>query len=230
MTASGSVTSAMPLTVNPNRGPSSRSSSTDPAPRWPNRKFSPTTTLAACSRSTITSCTNSSALTWDSADGERQHQEGVDTELGDQLGAPAQGGQQRRMAARPDHLGRDADRTSSAPWVVRATDRCRPPRGSVPGARGAPRRRPRWSARSVPNCRDLVDAAPALHAASFALGLHARGARHRSQLASSRSPSASAPDPARDHLRQSASRAPVARPPAPSTSSAISRPVPSKAP
>ena len=67
VTSSGSVTSSMPLTVNPNRGPSSRSSSTDPAPRWPNRKFSPTTTFEACNRSTMTSWTNSSAVTWESA-------------------------------------------------------------------------------------------------------------------------------------------------------------------
>jgi hypothetical protein len=39
-------------------------------------------------------------------DGERQHQERVDAQLGDEVGAPPQAGEPGRMAAGADHLGR----------------------------------------------------------------------------------------------------------------------------
>ena len=55
-----SRSSGTPSAVKPYFSPSSASRATSPAARCPKRKFSPTTTVAACSRSTSTRRTNSS--------------------------------------------------------------------------------------------------------------------------------------------------------------------------
>ncbi len=60
-TVSSPSTSGASSTAMPKVRPSLRSSGTSPAARWPNRKFSPTTTTAACRCATSTSCTNASA-------------------------------------------------------------------------------------------------------------------------------------------------------------------------
>src|SRR6201991_4676644 len=54
-----SVIRSSPSTPNPNFCPSWVSSATSPLALWPNVKLRPTTTSAACSRSTSTSCANS---------------------------------------------------------------------------------------------------------------------------------------------------------------------------
>ena len=56
-----------PSAAKPNRRPSVRSSATSPGAPWPKVKFSPTITAATCSRSTSTSCTNSSGGSRDSS-------------------------------------------------------------------------------------------------------------------------------------------------------------------
>src|SRR5581483_854570 len=55
-----SASSGTPCAAKPKVRPSCSSSATSPAALCPNRKFSPTTTSTACSRSTSAWCTNSS--------------------------------------------------------------------------------------------------------------------------------------------------------------------------
>ena len=87
-------------------GPSRLSSATSPAALWPNRKFSPTTTSAACRCSTSTSCTNASARQPGELRRERDHAQHVDAERLDQLGLAGRLGEHRRVRAGPHHLGR----------------------------------------------------------------------------------------------------------------------------
>ena len=95
--------------------------------------------------------------------GERQHAHHVDAELLEQVGAVALAGEHRRVRARPHDLARvrvegehhagHAER--ARPW--------RPPGRRSAGGRGAPRRRRRWSRRTVPSRTARSSPPPALH-------------------------------------------------------------------
>src|SRR5437763_12024322 len=98
--------SSAPYAAKPKRRPRVRSSATSPAALAPKVKLSPTITAAACSRSTRTSCTNSSGGSRGKLEGERQHREDVHTEGLDEFGLAAQRGQLRGMTAGTQHFGR----------------------------------------------------------------------------------------------------------------------------
>ena len=98
--------------------------------------------------------------------GERQHQEGVHPEFGDQLGPAAQRGQQGRVAARPDHLGRmRIERHQHRRQAVRPTGRDGLPDQRLMPTMHAVEHADGQHATS-PARRDLVDAAPVLHQSS----------------------------------------------------------------
>ena len=119
-------------------------SSTSPAARCPNRKFSPTTTAAACSARPGRRATNSSGVSRANSTVNGSTQDRVDAERLEQLGPVPSVGEHRRVRPGPDHLRRvrveghhhRAERPGRRPASTAA-------RGS-PGGRGAPRRRPRW--------------------------------------------------------------------------------------
>ena len=87
-------------------GPSRCSSARSPAALWPNRKFSPTTTSAACRCSTSTSWTNASADRRENSGVNGMHAQHVDAERLDQLGLARRLGEHRRVRPGPHHLGR----------------------------------------------------------------------------------------------------------------------------
>ena len=82
------------------------SRATSPAARWPNRKFAPTTTAAACSRSTRIRSTNSSGDQRGHVGGERQRQDVVGAGLRQQLGALLDRGQRDGRVVRAQHRHR----------------------------------------------------------------------------------------------------------------------------
>ena len=133
------VASSSPSTANPNRRAELGSAATSPAAAVPEGKLRPTRTAAACRRSTSTLWANSAGVKPRQLRGERQHEEGVDAQLGDEVGPAAQAGEPRRVAARADDLGGvrvELTRTSRQA-------RARPAatgRRSAAGGRGARRR------------------------------------------------------------------------------------------
>ena len=100
--------------------PAAAAAATSPAALWPKRKFSPTITPEACSRSTRALWTNSSGRQPGELEGERQRAEHVDAELlrparpgARSWSAPAGG-----CRAAPPRTG--AARRSAARWARRA--------------------------------------------------------------------------------------------------------------
>ena len=93
-------------TTRVSKRPSAASISGSPAARCPKRKFSPTETCVACSRSTRMWSMNSCGVWCGEAVVERDHDELVDAERGDQLGLGVEAGQQLRRRLGPDDLQR----------------------------------------------------------------------------------------------------------------------------
>ncbi len=160
---SPSRSSVTPSAVNPKRAPSRCSSATSPAALCPNRKFSPTMTPDACSRSTSARCTNSSGGSWENSSVNGSAQKTSTPSCSTSLGPPHDRGQHRRVRAGPHDLGR-----------VRDEGHQHARHAALPGLRDGPAddlgvpavhavEHPDGDHAMAPSGRDGVESMPALH-------------------------------------------------------------------